>query len=170
MAIDIRPANLRDVSFITANMRDCDKREIFCQVAPGTKPEAIAYRSLATSFTAWVAYLRGKPVAAFGFSEIVDGVLCGWAYGRKGMGRCIPAITRFVFTTLVPEWQTSGVRRIEVRTIESHHSAHRWLEAAGAKRLCALDAWGRNNERFYIYEWVRGDVPKKIFKRWQDVS
>lgn len=165
--IDIRPANLRDVSWIAANLRECDRQEVFSQVREGTRPECIAAASLASSDTAWTAFYRGFPTAAFGFGEFTQGVLIGWAYGRNGMERCIPAITRFVFTELVPEWLRSDIRRIEVRTIESHHSAHRWLEAAGARRVCALDAWGRNNERFYLYEWVCRDVPKEIFERWQ---
>lgn len=165
--IEIQSANLRDVSWIAANLRKCDQIEIACQVSKDAKPEQIAASSLASSTQAWTANYKGFPTVAFGFGEVSYGVLVGWAYGRDGTERCIPAITRFVFTQLVPQWLSSGVRRIEVRTIESHHSAHRWLEMAGARRVCALDAWGRNNERFYLYEWVCRDVPREIFERWQ---
>ncbi|MEX3008350.1 hypothetical protein [Hoeflea sp. TYP-13] len=166
--ITIEPANLRDVSYVAANLRAWDREEIYCQLPLGTKPEAIAAHSLAVG-EAWTAFYKGLPMAAFGFQTISAGVLTGWAYGRDGMERCIPAITRFVFTYKVPEWLEAGITRIEVRTIETHVSAHRWLEAAGAERICALDQWGRDGERFHLYAWVCDRVPDKIIRRWKNV-
>ncbi|WP_136659157.1 hypothetical protein [Nitratireductor sp. XY-223] len=167
--VDIRPASLRDVSFIAANMRECDRAEIFCQVAPGTKSADIAAFCIGRG-QSWTAFRNGLPSGAFGFSEISDGVLNGWAFGRPGFGRCIPAVTRFVFRELVPGWQRDGVRRIEVRTIESHESAHRWLAAAGAVRCCSLEDWGRGGERFYLYAWTCRKVPEQFFQRWLPTS
>ena len=163
--VEIRPATLRDVSFVAANMRECDREEILCQVAPGTKPAEIAAFCIGRG-QSWTAFLNGLPCGAFGFSEISDGVLNGWAFGRPGFERCIPAVTRYVFREVVPGWFSAGIRRIEVRTIESHESAHRWLEAAGAKRCCTLEDWGRGGERFYLYAWIAKAVPDHVFQRW----
>lgn len=163
--IHIRPATLRDVSFIAANLRVCDREEIDCQVAPGTRPSAIAAFCLHGS-QSWTVFRDGLPVGAFGFAPISDGVLNGWAFGRPGFSRCIPAVTRFVFRNVVPGWLDQGIRRIEVRTIESHEGAHRWMEAAGATRCCALDDWGRSGERFYLYAWVARTLPETVWRRW----
>ncbi|WP_419911972.1 hypothetical protein [Hoeflea sp.] len=166
--ITIEPANLRDVSWIAANMRASDKEEIYCQLPARATPEIVAQYSLSSS-EAWTVKRNGFLFAAFGFQQMSEGVLNGWAYGRDGMERCILEITRFVFTYKVPEWLQAGIRRIEVRTIESHVSAHRWLEAAGAERVCALDEWGKNGERFLLYAWVCSRVPKEIKRRWTNV-
>ena len=163
--IEIRPANLRDVSFIATNLRTCDEREIRCQVPAGTKPAEIAALCIGQG-QSWTAFRNGLPSGAFGFAAISEGVLNGWAFGRPGFGRCIPSITRFVFREMVPGWMNDAVRRIEIRTIEGHHSAHRWLEAAGAERCCTLEDWGRGGERFYLYAWVCRAVPDHIFQRW----
>ena len=165
--ITFEPANLRDVSWIAANMRAADKQEIYCQLAEGTSAEIVARLSLLEG-EAWTVFHNGLPMAAFGFHPATHGILTAWAFGRDGMERCIPAITRFVFTCKVPEWLREGVRRIEVRTIETHVSAHRWLEAAGAERVCALDEWGRNGERFLLYAWICSQVPEEIINRWQN--
>ena len=164
--VDIVPATLRDVSYIAANMRPCDREEIYGQVPLGTKPAEIAAFCIGGG-QSWTAFDRGQPSGAFGFSEISDGVLNGWAFGRPGFERCIPAVTRFVFSEIVPGWLKQGIRRIEVRTIETHTSAHRWLEAAGAERCCALEDWGRNGECFQLYAWICRTVPEDIFARWQ---
>ncbi|MEM9107214.1 MAG: hypothetical protein AAGC96_16300 [Pseudomonadota bacterium] len=163
--IDIREATLRDVSFIAANLRSCDREEIECQVAPGTRPSEIAVFCLRGS-QSWTVFRDGLPLGAFGFAPISSGVLNGWAFGRQGFGRCIPTVTRFVFREIVPGWLDQGIRRIEVRTIESHKSAHRWLEAAGASRICALEDWGRSGERFYLYAWVARSLPETVRRRW----
>lgn len=167
MRCEIKPANIRDVSWIAANLRDADKDEVFCQVKAGTRPEWIAAASLSSSSGAWVAHYKGFPTVAFGFGEVSAGVLLGWAYGREGAERCIPAITRWVYREMVPIWEHDGINRIEVRTIETHTQAHRWLEAAGATFVCELERWGRNGERFLLYEWVRGEVPREAYERWQ---
>ncbi len=167
-AVAIVPATLRDVSYVVANLRPDDKREIDCQVPPGVKPAAIAESSLAAG-DAFVVLRHRQPCGAFGFAPISEGVLSAWAYGASGFERCIPALTRFVFGELVSVWTSLNIRRIEARSIESHTSAHRWLEATGAVRLCALDQWGRNGERFLLYEWVRGGVPASVYRRWGHV-
>ena len=163
--IHIRTATLRDVSFIAANLRTSDREEIDCQVAPGTRPSEIAAFCLQGS-QSWTVFRHGLPVGAFGFAPISDGVLNGWAFGRPGFGRCTPAITRFVFRDVLPAWFDHGIRRVEVRTIDSHASAHRWLEAAGATRCCTLEDWGRNGERFYLYAWTARTLPEAIQRRW----
>lgn len=163
--IEIREATLRDVSFIAANLRACDREEIGCQVAPATRPSEIATFCLQGA-QSWTVFRHGLPIGAFGFAPISDGVLNGWAFGRPGFGRCTPAVTRFVFRHVVPDWLNKGVRRIEVRTIESHESAHRWLEAAGAVRCCNLDDWGSGGERFFLYAWVVRTLPDAVCRRW----
>jgi hypothetical protein len=167
-SVVIKHATLRDVSYIAANLRSEDHAEIACQVPQGTKPEAIARSSLAAG-EARVVFRNGLPCGAFGFVPVSDGVLSAWAYGMRGFERCIPAVTRHVYREFVSQWMQGNIRRIEARTIESHDSAHRWLEKAGAVRCCTLEQWGRNGERFYLYEWVRGCVPVATYRRWGHV-
>lgn len=166
MAISIKPATMRDVSYIAANLRDGDREEISCQVPEGLGSAVIAAYSLSGG-QAWVAFYRGQPAMAFGVTYMTEYALSGWAYGTKNAERVIPAVTRFVWSTLARGWAMAGIRRIEARTLETHTSAHRWLEAAGAvKESPEPYEWGRDGERFYTYAWTRQSLKGDEARRW----
>lgn len=147
---------MRDVSYIIANMRDCDKAEIYCQIPKDIKASEYAY-SLLHSMECYVATYRGNPALVFGVSPMVTAVLSAWAFGTKEMTRCIPAATRFLKSRKA-DWIAQGYHRMEARTLSTHKQAHRWLESTGAKRVCSLPEWGSDGELFYLYVWRSKDV------------
>jgi len=148
-------ANLRDLSYIAANLRPADKAEIDCQ-HPGWTPAALALASL--NGPAFVVELSGNPEAAFGAVEQRQGLWIVWAWGTRRMGRCVPAIKRFGRGVLLPELIARGACRGEARALATHGSAHTLLRHLGATQRCELPCFGIGGETFLLFDWTRNDV------------
>jgi hypothetical protein len=153
--VTIGPLNLRDITFLGANMRAEDRREIMCQAPKnlsGSQAAAAMFPGLAPDWT-WLASLDGNPAVAFGLQPYNVATMIGWAWGTRHLPRCIPAITRHLIAE-EPLLIASGFRRIEVRTIKDHDISHRWLYALGARKECDLPEFGRDGETFELWAWT----------------
>ncbi|MGO4339865.1 hypothetical protein AB4037_33770 [Labrys sp. KB_33_2] len=150
MPVAIRPATLRDMTFIAATMRDQDRREIRAVIEESdTAIGTMLFHS--STDLAWTAWIDGDPVAAFGVTRLFPGLGSGWAYGTRRMRRAVPAVTRFARSSVRPLLIAEGFRRIEVRTAIDHDLSHRWLEGLGFRREgIALD-YGRGGLDFVTY-------------------
>lgn len=161
VAVSIVPPTLRDITYIAANVRPEDWREIACQIPDGVTALDVALWSVSAG-QAWVAKLGDQPVALFGASPqtAAGNVLALWAWGTKRMRRVAPAITRFVRDGRAPEWVEAGITRVEARSIAGHYDAHRWLSSIG---LLAepLPQWGKGGEDFILFSMT--------LNRWRDV-
>lgn len=154
--IAIVPGVPRDLTFIAANMRADDWREISCQLAEGCTRFEVAW--IAHQFGAWVATIDDQPVACFGFSQRSATTLEAFAWGTDRMSRAVPAITRFIRNDLMPGWFAQGVRRLEARSLDTHTAAHRWMAATGAVREAVLPDCGRDGETFILFAWRRREI------------
>lgn len=154
--VEIKPAVFRDVCFVAAHMRDQDKREIYCQLAEDARSVDVAALSYANSEHVYCAWIKGSPVAVFGFSSasLSGTVWSAWAFGTRKMKRTVPAISRFCVEEVAPDLVRLGVRRLEVRSIAYHDLAHRWLSRLGAEREAILAEWGRGGETFTLWSWT----------------
>lgn len=159
--ITLAAPTLRDVTFICANIRSEDWREIACQLPEGMAPIDAALISIASGLS-WVARLDGQPVAVFGASPQTPAgnVLALWAWGTKQMRRAAPAITRFVRDEMAPAWVAEGKTRVEARSIVGHDEAHRWLTNIGFLAE-PLPQWGRGSEDFILFSMT--------LERWRHV-
>ncbi len=162
--IEIVPACHRDISFVLANLRPVDGEEIFCQMDVGDIGLLLV---LALELKSRVCRLKGQPVAVFSFSQINASTVAVNLYGTNDITRATPAITRFIFTDMIPGALKQGIRRFEARTIETHLQAHQWLEACGAKREGAMEQMGKNGEGFFMYALTKPTLDNMKPKRWQ---
>ncbi len=157
--VEIRPATVRDVSYIAAHLREADKEELECQWSH-YDPVHLAYLIETQSITgmSWVAYRHDQPVGALGFSYasgLDPDIWQAWAFGTDGFLKVIPELTRLGNEVALPMILEGTVRRIQAFTLKGHDVAHKWLEAFGARYEGTLRAWGRNGEDFDVYAWVR---------------
>jgi hypothetical protein len=150
--VAIIEATLRDVTFIAANMRQCDRDEVYCQLPAGTSSTELA--AYAMQAGAHVAAVDGQPVAAFGAVPRSVCVMDAWLWGTDKTQRVIPAVTRYFARVLMPQWLEQGVRRLEARSISTHTLAHRWMTSTGAVLECALPDCGRDGEGFLQFAWT----------------
>jgi len=160
--IDFHPPNLTDIRFIVENLRQSDSDEIYCQI-----DDAGMLIDMALELNSTVCRVKDEPVAAISFSPINLSSVAVNLFGTDKITRAIPAITRFIFTDMIPNALDQGIRRFEARTIETHTQAHQWLEACGAVREGTLEQMGMNGERFFMYALTKPILDKLNPKRWQ---
>lgn len=151
----IAPATLRDVTYIAANMRDEDRRELLCQMPDGTTltEAAVAMHAAMMPGFAWTAALDGVPACAFGYQAFSTPVWVAWAWGTKRMVRTIPAVTPFMLAQ-GERLIGLGCRRVEARTLKGHGTAQRWLARLGCTWRCDLEDFGRGGETFELWAWT----------------
>lgn len=166
MKPEIRPGVLRDICFVASNLRDEDKREVFASARLQSGTEAGAISFLSSPDWCWTAWLGDQPVAAFGVGlgnpVHQPHIRHGWLFGREGTRRCIPAITRFC----VQEWPkrliSEGVTRVEVRSIDGHDIAQKWLLASRARYEGRMTGYGTDGEDFHLFAWLAEDWSDSI--------
>lgn len=163
--IEIHEACIRDVTYVSANMRPQDARELYCQLPEGTNSTELAYLALNGAWCAYTAFLNGKPAGVFGMTaaNYAETVYSAWAFGTKNFRRVTPRIGRYCLQVVAPRLVVAGARRVEVRSIHDHDLAHKWLTGLGAARECDLVDYGRNGERFTLWSftatnWKNSDV------------
>lgn len=152
MTCRIIGGNLRDLSYIAANLRPEDKAEIDCQLDDWT-PAALALGAM--QGFAYVAELDGNPEAAFGAAENRSGLWTAWSWGSRRMWRCVPRITTFFYEVLGPDVAAQGAWRVEARALAANDMALRWLRRLGANERCHLPGYGKNGEDFILFDWTR---------------
>jgi hypothetical protein len=154
--ITIRGADLSSAAYIAANIRAQDKREIRAVYQYRDNLELAAYCLTASPHVAYIAELRGEPVAVYGMTQPMPHIAVGWAYGTDKFRRVAPALTRHILTVGIPSMFARGVHRIEVRSIVDHDISHRWLaNGLGGAFEGICKGYGRNREDFALYARVR---------------
>jgi hypothetical protein len=152
VTVRIVAGNLRDLSYIAANLRPEDKAEIDCQFDAWT-PFMLAAHAM-YGF-AYVVEIDGNPEAAFGAAEHRSGLWVAWSWGTDRMRRCVPRITQFFYAALGPDVAARCAYRVEARALASNDLALRWLRRLGATERCRLPAYGKNGEDFILWDWTR---------------
>ncbi|NKE77546.1 hypothetical protein [Ochrobactrum sp. MC-1LL] len=160
MKVEIRDGTLRDICFVAANLRDQDRREILATALLESGSQAGAMSFLTSPGFCWTAWIDGQPVAAFGVSQgspYQPHIRYGWLYGRDQTRRCIPAITRFCLTEWPKRLISEGVTRVEVRSLDGHDLADKWLRSCRAHHEAKMKNYGINGEDFNLYAWLADD-------------
>jgi hypothetical protein len=155
--ITIVPGTLRDIAFVTANLRPQDRREISASADLASTVEAAVIAYETSQDWCWTAQIAGQPVAAFGIattSPLTPHIRAAWAFGTKRFRRAVPAISRFAGTRWPDLLAGNNVRRLEVRSLASHDIAHRWLTNLGARLEGDLSGYGTGGETFQLWAWT----------------
>lgn len=151
--VDIFPAVIRDASWITANMRELDRREAFCQMRDDVKTHELAYWSIHNS-DAYVAYWRDKPTMLFGTAVANICCLSVWAFGTADTWRVASAVTRFMRHTHLPARAAAGYTSMEARSLVEHETAHRWIRDTGGVQHGPPFVYGKGGEEFILFRWT----------------
>lgn len=166
MSVTIKPAVLRDASFITANLSAIDHHEAFCQLPLGT-PSIVLAHWLIYSGDAFIAYIDDEPVTLYGTSPINATCFSVWAVGTDRMKRTIPAVTRHLMTEHIEKRITQdGARTMEARSLVEHHAAHAWMKSVGAEQLGEPFEYGRDGELFVLFRFTVARYRAMRDERW----
>lgn len=156
----IKPATLRDVCFIAANMRDQDRQEVMATALVQSMTQAGAMSFYSSQDWCWTAWLDDQPVGAFGISygnPFQPHIRQAWAFGTKRFKRSVPEITRFIRANWFDALIAEGVTRVECRSMLGHDIAHRWLTALGAHPECEMRNYGTGGQTFIQWVWIKED-------------
>jgi hypothetical protein len=152
MTVRIVGGNVRDLSYIAANLRPQDRAEIDCQV-PDWHPVHLALSALQGQ--AYIVEVDGNPEAAFGAGEKRKGLWVAWSWGTPRIKRAVPYISRFIRDVMGPDILAKGANRVEAFAMAGNGLAERWLTDLGATRRCDLPDYGINGEPFILFDWTR---------------
>ncbi|MCB9949168.1 MAG: hypothetical protein H6842_15305 [Rhodospirillaceae bacterium] len=155
----IRPLDFEALTQVALNMRAIDAQEIFA-CRRDRDATALALELMAAvrlSGCAWCAG-RDRPVAVFGAVELWPGRWSALMFATEEWPGVALAVTRFVRNDVMPMLLGLGARRCEVRSMATHHDAHRWLEHLGARAEGVHPDEGCGAEPFITYAWTRSHV------------
>ena len=155
----IRPIEFDAATHVALNMRMADVKEIFaCRWTDDAA--ALVIELMAAVNARGRAWCAGgeRPVAVFGAVELWPGRWSALMFATDDWPTVALSVTRFVLDDVMPTLIGLGCRRCEVRSMATHHAAHRWLARLGARAEGVHPAEGRNHEAFITYAWTRSDV------------
>lgn len=159
--ITIERGNLRDITYVAANLREADRREILASADLECASQAGWLSWLASGpHWCWTAQIDGQPVGAFGIgmnNPLLPHMRSAWAFGTDRFKRVVPAITRFARTEWPLMLESVGVWRVEIRSLGTHDIAQRWLGAIGARHEATLHGYGTQGEDFELWALLRED-------------
>lgn len=163
MSVEIRPLTPMAATYIAAYIRDTDRRELEAYQPGGSVAELAAVLSVSPG---WKFYAAADDVPVFAFGVVTHPwsphTGSAWGFGTDKTRKVIPKITDFVREALIPELVDKGIRRVEVRALETHTSSFNWLaKRLGALPECDLRQAGANGETFVQLAWI-SDVPLSI--------
>lgn len=148
--------SLLDVLYVTRNMREWDRREIFA-TRFNDDPDQLAMDVMRWGPFWWVAGAevdgRDRAIAVIGATEVWPGMWSVGMFATDDFHHIGLPLTRWVRRSMIPAIVKQGIRRGECRSIEGHEVAHRWLEMLGAKPEGELKAYGKGGETFITYVW-----------------
>lgn len=160
--MQIRTLNIRDYTYIFANMRKEDRDELYCQLPEDiTANEAMNIVKASIYGPAYSISDHTGPIACFGAAESgIPHIFIGWAFGTRRFKRAAPFIKGFMWNVMAPELIENGCKRVEVRAKADHVLANRWLPKLGFHLDGSLKHWARTGEDFNLYSLTVWDYHK----------
>lgn len=148
--------SLLDVLYVTRNMREWDRRELFA-TRFDNDPDRLAMDVMGWGPFWWVAggdvNGREKAIAVIGATELWPGMWSVGMFATDDFKHIGLPLTRWVKRVMIPAIVRQGIRRGECRSIEGHTVAHRWLEMLGAVPQSEARQYGKGGETFITYVW-----------------
>jgi hypothetical protein len=138
--------------YVVKHMRAIDREEIFA-MRPNDEDDALAADVMATGDLKWMLSLE-RPVCVWGAMPMWPGVWNVWMFATDEFPKVGLSLTKFVKNSEIPLLRRLGLHRAECKSLATHRTAHRWMEATGAVREARHSNYGRNGEAFYTYAWI----------------
>ena len=158
-SVELVPACYADVVYIARNLREADAEEVLPLTWGGT-PENLAAGVIAVGGKASVALSADVPVAAFGAHEARPLCWSVWMFATDRWPEVALSVTKMIKRELGPALIKTGAVRADCWTIETHHTAHRWLELLGAAREATVEDYGATRKKFHCYSWTRSRLER----------
>ena len=146
----IEPANMRDLSYVFANLRPTDLDEMVAEHGYWT-PARFAAQVVGLPYSYIARTKDGVPAIGFGAIPVTPSTVMAWLLATKGATRCIPEVTRFVDKPLRTQLKHDGYRWAEARALATNTFGRRWLRALDGHVVADLPGYGAGREDFVLY-------------------
>lgn len=158
----VHALNLRDITYVLANLRESDWNELKVQIPRGaSRIELAAYMLPAIQGPAYSVWYKESPIAVFGVTPSpIPTMFIGFAFGTNKFRRAAPIISQFGYSVLSHWLVEAGAIRLEVRASASHLQANSWLKALGFNYDCPLKCFGTDGSLFNLYSVTIEDYYK----------
>lgn len=142
-----------DVYFISENMRDADRNEIWA--ASHESPFQSLSNGLINSDPCFTAKADGIPFAMFGVNRFSKGLGVIWLLGTESVKTNYRNFLKLSIVAL--EYLLDEYPRMFNFVDARHKESIRWLEWLGA-RICKPEPFGEDQLPFHYFEFRRGDI------------
>jgi hypothetical protein len=160
----VQNLNIRDFTYVLANIRHEDECELRAIVDPNSTFEQLC-TLLQACFTglAYSVWYDQRPIAVFGAAiSSSPSLYHAWAFGTDDFYKAVPTITRFMWEQVSHTLYTNGALRVEARALAENIKARKWLKKIGFNEDCKLNTYGSKGEDFYLYSMTVADYRKKF--------
>lgn len=156
-------ANLHSALHVATFMREMDAKEIYALMWEDN-PEDVAIRYMQCPYKFILCNDDREPVACFGGAPVCNGRWNVWMFATDKWGKIALSATKWARRRFMKGIAATGAHRVDVKSIEGHTVAHRWMEFLGAEHEAVHPYYGRNGETFHTYAWLKTS-PKYPFWR-----
>jgi len=154
------------LQWLAFNMREIDAREIYGNQPATTAFEvtALIMHETAKCGVGHMAYINGRPVAAFGVFKMWDGVFQVWSFGTDEYAQGLASFRQKWRETAA--WLLAeGCHRLHCASLVDHVESRQFLRMLGARCESTMVGYGKDGSDYLMYVWDKEalqDVLRKI--------
>ena len=157
-------ATIGSVYTIAMNMRQRDYEEIVA-LSFAENRRQLADQLARTSATHKTTIVCGTKedgaIAAFTYIPMRKGVWSLGLFATDKFQKIHLSLTKLIINSIIPVLDKAKAHRVEAQSIQGYTTVHNWLKFLGLKEESVLKSYGRNNEDFVNFAWVR-DTNKSV--------
>ena len=158
-SLDIVQATPHDIDYVVRRMRVQDAREVY-GARWSQEPDSVILEMTAQSNAGFYAPLYAvrrlqhpRAVALAGLLLTSPGHAWAHLLATAEWPLIVKDMTRFIRERMISDGIAGGLRRVELRALESWRENCHWLERLGAKCECVCAGLGQ--EPYVQYAWTR---------------
>ena len=150
-------ATMDQLVYVAKHMQAIEKTSCSALMWGWFEPEKLARKLMRTDMRYCCVDDHHVPVVVGGIDFITPAVGQCWMFGTDDFPKVVREVTKATRRVL-DEILANQVRRIEIRSIETHKVAHEWyrrfLGFTGEPSM--LQSYGVNGENFLLFARIRG--------------
>jgi hypothetical protein len=168
---EIRDLEWHALQWLTFNMRDIDRREVFNDQPATTALEvtAVIMHETARCGLGYMAYINGRPASAFGVFKMWDGVFQVWSFGTDEYTSTLVSF-RQKWSETVAWLLEQGCHRLHCASLVDHVESRRFLQLLGARCESTLKGYGKDGSDYLMYVWDKEALQDVLRRQQIDTS
>jgi hypothetical protein len=149
----IEPLTVEGCYSVLERMREADAEEVF-GLRFNDRLDELAGDCMACAPFAYQALDSEGPQAIIGAQARHPTLWQVWMIGTDQFNNVGLAMTKFTKRKFAPALIGVGALRAQCYSLDTHISAHKWLEAVGAEKEAVLPAFGKQNQTYFLFSWL----------------